>query len=133
MAHLLRSGVKREFHALFCSGGRGREAPAYRNLAALPLQPCRSPSAHTRRVCEGRSICPTTTDVGFTGHLLLPLALPIIFGLSKSCCHFTYLHRLGNCQDGEDALRMPSNHLWLSGVPDHTVKWGATTNLDRPT
>jgi hypothetical protein len=32
MARLLRSGVKRKFHAPFCSGGRGREAPPYRNL-----------------------------------------------------------------------------------------------------
>jgi hypothetical protein len=31
MARLLRSGVKRKFHAPFCSGGRGREAPPYRN------------------------------------------------------------------------------------------------------
>jgi len=31
-ARLLRSGVKRKFHAPFCSGGRGREAPPYRNL-----------------------------------------------------------------------------------------------------
>jgi len=34
MAQLLRSGVKRKFHAPFCSGGRGREAPPYRNWAA---------------------------------------------------------------------------------------------------
>jgi hypothetical protein len=34
MARLLRSGVKRKFHAPFCSGGRGREAPPYRNWAA---------------------------------------------------------------------------------------------------
>ena len=36
-ARLLRSGVKRKFHAPFCSGGRGREAPPYRNLGRSTL------------------------------------------------------------------------------------------------
>ena len=45
MARLLRSGVKRKFHAPFCSGGRGRKAPPYRNFgggAGLALDSCRS-------------------------------------------------------------------------------------------
>jgi hypothetical protein len=31
--------VKRKFHAPFCSGGRGREAPAYRNLCGTHETP----------------------------------------------------------------------------------------------
>jgi hypothetical protein len=36
-ARLFRSGVKRTLHVPFCSGGRGREALAYHNLADRPI------------------------------------------------------------------------------------------------
>ena len=39
--------MKRKFHAPFCSGGRGREAPAYHNLGALLIcvNQCSVPTA----------------------------------------------------------------------------------------
>jgi hypothetical protein len=48
-AWLLRSGVKRKFHAPFCNRGRGREAPPYRNLGGFltHARPILSPAANT--------------------------------------------------------------------------------------
>ena len=53
------------------------------------------------RTYEFQSTCLVVGDAGYAEHLLLQMASPITYGLSKNCYRFGCLHRVGSLQNGE--------------------------------